>query len=93
VSAEVYFTAIAATVIATLSFSWIWAVLHGAYIVGCLYEKVDAPSKDPRWHVIAIRWRFKSALKECMKSDAYFYIPIKLGRLPSSAQAVFPRRA
>jgi hypothetical protein len=60
------------------------------YLVGHLTKAHGA--EDPQWHIISLRWRFKTALKECMQSDAYFYIPIKLGRLPSSAQAVFPRR-
>ena len=61
------------------------------YLVGHLTKAHG--NEPPQWEVFALRLTRSKALADCRAEVDRFYIPIKFGRLPSSAQAVFPRRA
>jgi len=60
------------------------------YLVGHLTKAHG--NEDPQWHVLSLRFTRRKALSDCLAEVDRFYIRLSFGRLPSSAQAVFPRR-
>lgn len=60
------------------------------YLVGHLTKAHG--SEPPQWEVVSLRLTRRKALTDCLAEVDRFYIRLSFGKLPSSAQAVFPRR-
>lgn len=61
------------------------------YLVGQLIRSHQG--EPPQWDVVALRFSRLRAIQDCMDSPQYFYVKLRFGKLPTTQEPIFPRRA
>lgn len=61
------------------------------YLVGQLIRAHQG--EPPQWDVVALRLFRTSAVRDCLANPKLFYVKLTFGKLPTTQEPIFPRRA